>query len=74
MHIRREIELFLNRTDMAPTYFGRQVANDPRLVLDIRNGREVRSAMERKIRRFINGFDGNRWTADKDAQTALQQG
>lgn len=58
MHIGREIEIFLKRNDMAPTYFGRLVANDPRLVLDIRNGREVRSAMERKIRKFIARFDG----------------
>lgn len=51
--IRRQIEQFLRDTKMAPTQFGRLVAKDPRLVLDIRNGREPRRAMADKIRAFI---------------------
>lgn len=53
VHIRRQIELFLQKSGMAPTLFGRLVAKDPRLVHDIRNGREPRRSMVDKIRIFI---------------------
>lgn len=48
-----KVERFLTRTEMAPTRFGRLVARDPRLVLDMRNGREPRPAMCRRIDSFI---------------------
>ncbi|APG62149.1 hypothetical protein LPB140_04260 [Sphingorhabdus lutea] len=54
MEMLREVEKFLRENDMPPTKFGRLVAHDPRLVLDMRMGREVRSAMQRKIRQFID--------------------
>lgn len=60
MNIRREIELFLRRTGMRPARFGRMAARDPRLVFDIRDGRELRARMVRRIRDFI---------AAQDAQT-----
>lgn len=50
-----EINEYLRRTKMAETAFGRLVANDPRLVRDIRNGREPRSAMKALIRALIAG-------------------
>lgn len=53
MHLRREIELCLRHTGMTPTRFGREAARDPRLVFQIRNGREVRKPLERRIRDFI---------------------
>jgi len=42
MSILRKIESFLRDTGMAPTRFGRDAVRDPRLVFDIRNGREPR--------------------------------
>ena len=42
MHIRRRIERYLRRTRTAPTRFGRDAVGDPRFVLDLRNGREIR--------------------------------
>ncbi|MGC1469234.1 MAG: hypothetical protein WA793_07615 [Sphingorhabdus sp.] len=57
MHINRKIERFLRRHDMAPTTFGRRVARDPRLVLDMRNGRCLRPAMVLKAEAFMAAFE-----------------
>lgn len=53
MHINRLVECFLREKGIAPTKLGRLVARDPRLVLDMRMGREFRHEMETKIRRYI---------------------
>jgi hypothetical protein len=53
MHINRMVERFLREQDMPPTVFGRQAARDPRLVLDMRMGREVRSAMAERLTQFM---------------------
>jgi hypothetical protein len=52
----RKIEQFLRRHDMPPTKFGRLAAHDPRLVLDLRMGREPRSAMEKRVEHFMNKY------------------
>ena len=57
MHINRKIERFLRQHDMAPTTFGRRVARDPRLVLDMRNGRCLRPAMVVKAEAFMAAFE-----------------
>lgn len=54
MHIKRLIERFLREQDLPPTKFGRLAARDPRLVLDIRMGREIRPEMESKLRHFMS--------------------
>jgi hypothetical protein len=56
MHINRKIERFLRQHDMAPTTFGRRVARDPRLVLDMRNGRCLRPAMAIKAEAFMAAY------------------
>ena len=53
MHINRLVERFLREKDLPPTTFGRLAARDPRLVLDMRMGRELGFEMEQKIRHFI---------------------
>jgi hypothetical protein len=55
----RRIEKFLERTGMPVTKFGRLAAHDPRLVGDLRNGREPRSAMVRRVEHFMNMFVEN---------------
>lgn len=62
MNIRREIELFLKRTGMRPTRFGRLAVRDPRLVFDLRNGRELRARMVRRLRDFIAAQDAQKET------------
>ena len=56
MHIKRLIERFLREQDLPPTKFGRLAAGDPRLVLDMRMGRELRPEMELKLRHFISNY------------------
>jgi len=53
----RKIEKFLRRTDMAATKFGRLAAQDPRFVLDLRNGRMPRPHTESRVEHFMNNFE-----------------
>ena len=50
----RKIEVFLRRTGMPATVFGRQAVRDPRFVLDLRNGRTPRPSTERRVEHFMN--------------------
>lgn len=52
----RKIEVFLRRTGMPATKFGRMAAQDPRFVLDLRNGRTPRSATGRRVEHFMNEY------------------
>lgn len=56
MHINRKIERFLIQFDMPATKFGRLAARDPRLVLDMRNGRTLREPMIARVETFIAGY------------------
>ena len=55
----RRIERYLKRTGMAPTAFGREAVRDPRLVFDLRNGREPTDRMKRRIEHFMNISEGD---------------
>ncbi|MFC3097793.1 hypothetical protein [Alteraurantiacibacter palmitatis] len=52
----RKIEVFLRRTGMPATRFGRLATQDPRFVLDLRNGRTPRSETEKKVEHFMNEY------------------
>lgn len=54
MSVRRKIELYLRRTGMPATKFGRLAVNDPRLVGDLRNGRELRAATAARVEAFLS--------------------
>ncbi|OYW86210.1 MAG: hypothetical protein B7Z20_07755 [Sphingobium sp. 32-64-5] len=54
MAILRKIEHFLRDTGMAPTRFGRDAVRDPRLVFDMRNGREASPRMIRRLEHFMS--------------------
>jgi hypothetical protein len=58
MHINRRIERFLREREMPPTKFGRLAAQDPRLVLDMRMGREVRPETARRLAAFMESYQG----------------
>ena len=53
MHLLREVEKFLNRSQTAPTRFGRDVVGDPRFVFDLRRGREPRPTTVERVRAFL---------------------
>ena len=50
----QRIEAFLKLADMPPSVFGRQAARDPRLVSDMRGGREIGSRLSSRIEHFMN--------------------
>jgi hypothetical protein len=49
MYLMRRIELFLQRAAMTPTRFGREAVGDPRLIRDMKNGRELRHTTVARI-------------------------
>ncbi len=52
-HLRR-IETYLRATQTPPTRFGREVARDPRLVLDLRLGRTVGPSLGARIDAYLD--------------------
>ena len=56
MTLLRDIERYLDRTGLAETTFGRRVVNDPRLVGDLRRGREPGPQMVRRVRAAIGSI------------------
>ena len=56
VHLLREVEKFLNFSNMEATKFGREVVKDPRFVFDLRNGREPRPRTIAKVRDFLEAF------------------
>lgn len=55
VHINRTID----RLGIAPSAFGRMVANDPSLLWDMANGRELRPQTETRIRRQLARMEAN---------------
>lgn len=47
----------LDRHSIPPSRFGRMAVKDPAFVTDLRNEREVRPALEQRIRAFIAKLD-----------------
>jgi hypothetical protein len=54
MYLMRRIQLFLKRADMAPTRFGREAVGDPRLISDMKNGRELRGTTAARISAWLD--------------------
>ena len=55
----RDIEKFLAATGLPATKFGRLAAADPRLVHDLRRGREPRKRLEQRLEHFMNTYREN---------------
>lgn len=54
MHLLRRIERYLRRSGWPPTRFGKEAAGDPRLVFDLRMGREPRRKLETRLHEFLD--------------------
>lgn len=52
----RAIERFLHNNRMPPATFGRACVRDPRLVFDLRRGREPGDRLKRRIEHFMNTY------------------
>jgi len=48
------IERHLRQTGMKPTRFGREVARDPRLVHDMKRGREIGSRLSARVVAYLD--------------------
>jgi hypothetical protein len=55
----KKVERFLADHAMPRTRFGRLAAHDPRLVDDLRNGREPRPATASRVEHFMNTYRSN---------------
>ncbi len=53
MPLLMKIQNFLRRSGMAETRFGRLSVNDPRLVGDLRRGRQPGAKVSARVERFI---------------------
>jgi hypothetical protein len=53
-----KIDRYLRWTLMSETRFGRLAVNDPRLVHDLRHGRQLRPETAARVESFMAGFDG----------------
>lgn len=53
MSVLQKIDRYLKATAMPPTKFGRLAVRDPRLVKDLRRGREPGARMVRRIEAFL---------------------
>jgi hypothetical protein len=53
MYLLRRIEIHLRETGMAPTRFGREALRDPRLIHDMKCGREPGRAVTQRVVAFI---------------------
>jgi hypothetical protein len=59
-----DVETFLKSTGMAESTFGRGAANDWKFVRELRDGRWVRPATERRVRDFMDGHSETNVTSD----------
>ena len=53
MHLRTQVERYLKATGMPPTRFGREAVRDPRLVHDMRRGREIGAKLVARVIAFV---------------------
>ncbi|WP_447929449.1 hypothetical protein [Sphingopyxis fribergensis] len=65
----QRIEAFLKESAMPPSVFGRAAARDPRLVSDLRGGREPGLDMTCRVEHFMN-----KWRAERHAGHVVPQG
>lgn len=50
------VERALDRQRIAPSRFGRDAVNDPRLVFDLRRGRRLGAVNARRVHAFVAGL------------------
>lgn len=65
----QRIEAFLKESAMPPSVFGRAAVRDPRLVSDLRGGREPGLHLICRVEHFMN-----KWRADRRAGRVAPQG
>lgn len=75
MSLLRAIEICLNIADIPPSRFGRDSVRDPRLVHDLRRGRQPGRRMERRVHDHLEGVIARLPEAKRqDARRRLRAG
>lgn len=57
MHLLRRIERYLRRSGTPATRFGREAVRDPRIVRDMRNGREPGPNMIARLSNYLDSAE-----------------
>ena len=57
MHLLRRVERYLRASGTAATRFGREAVQDPRFVLDLRNGREPRAGTVARVTAYLDNHE-----------------
>ena len=65
----QRIEAFLKESAMPPTVFGRAAVRDPKLVSDLRGGREPGGQLICRVEHFMN-----KWRAERHAGRVAPRG
>ncbi|HEV7342230.1 MAG TPA: hypothetical protein VGN68_11380 [Sphingopyxis sp.] len=65
----QRIDAFLKESAMPPTVFGRAAVRDPKLVSDLRGGREPGGQLICRVEHFMN-----KWRAERHAGRIAPQG
>ena len=65
----QRIEAFLKDSAMPPSVFGRYAVRDPRLVRDLRSGRQPGRTIVCRVEHFMN-----KWRADRNVGNVLPLG
>ena len=66
----QRIEAFLKESAMPPTVFGRAAVRDPRLVSDLRGGREPGARLKTRVEHFMNKWRAERVSDSAETETA----
>lgn len=69
MELLHRVEAFLKESAMPPSVFGRAAVRDPRLVGDLRSGREPGRQLTLRVEHFMN-----KWHEDWQAGHIAPQG
>lgn len=56
MSIITQIESFLSEHQMAAATFGKLALNDPALVINLKNGRDLRQSTVERLQRFMSEY------------------
>jgi hypothetical protein len=57
MDLHRRMERYIRRSGTAPTRVGRESLGDPRLVFDMRRGRELRAPTAARLAAWLDGAE-----------------
>ncbi|MGV3731332.1 MAG: hypothetical protein ACO1NN_11315 [Sphingopyxis sp.] len=66
----QRIEAFLKESAMPPTVFGRAAVRDPRLVSDLRGGREPGARLKNRVEHFMNKWRAERMSDRAETEAA----